>query len=301
MIFSWLLIIIVAYFFFSLSFFGDKLILSGPPKANSYTFYVGVTSIVVIVFIPFIHFVLPSTMVFLYILCDAIVYVLGLYLMFSALEKFDVSRVMTTIGAVQPVFIFALTWIFWGPQQLSGAYILAFILLVIGGCLISWESNSKTNKSYLILALLSALLFSFDYIFQKIVYTNLSFLQGLVWLRIFTFLFAMLLLLNKNNRKDIFKKKSFFNKTTSLLFIGNQSSGGIANFLQAFAVSLAPVAFLPIVNSLRGIQYVFLFLITIFFSLFFPKILKEKISTGILIQKIISIILIVIGLALLVY
>lgn len=300
MIFSWLIIIILAYFFFSLSYLGDKLILSGPPKANSYTFYVGLTSIIVVIFIPFIHLVLPSATMFVYIICDAIVYVLGLYLMFVALERFDVSRVMTTIGAVQPVFIFVLTWMFWGAQQISKTYILAFILLVFGGCLISWEKNSKKSKNYLILALLSALLFSFDYIFQKVVYTNLSFLQGLVWLRVFTFLFAMLLLLNKNNRKDIFQKKSFFNKKTSLLFLGNQSSGGIANFLQAFAVSLAPVAFLPIVNSLRGIQYVFLFLITIFFSVFFPKILKEKISKGILIQKIVSIVLIVVGLALLV-
>ena len=184
MIFSWLIIIILAYFFFSLSYLGDKLILSGPPKANSYTFYVGLTSIIVVIFIPFIHLVLPSATMFVYIICDAIVYVLGLYLMFVALERFDVSRVMTTIGAVQPVFIFVLTWMFWGAQQISKTYILAFILLVFGGCLISWEKNSKKSKNYLILVLLSALLFSFDYIFSKsclykfIIFTRTRLVEG---------------------------------------------------------------------------------------------------------------------------
>jgi hypothetical protein len=74
----------------------------------------------------------------------------------------------------------------------------------------------------------------------------------------------------------------------------------LANFLQSFAISLSPVAFLAIVNSLRGIQYIFIFLITLFFSVFFPRILKEEISKSIIIQKSISIGFIVVGLALLV-
>ena len=114
---SWLLIIILAYFFFSLSNLGDKFILSGPPKPTSYTFYVGLASLSVIVLIPFIGFGFPSVKIFFWIIAEAIVYVLGLYTMFSAVEKFDVSRVITTIGATQPIFIFALTWIFWGRSQ----------------------------------------------------------------------------------------------------------------------------------------------------------------------------------------
>ena len=69
--------------------------------------------------------------------------------------------------------------------------------------------------------------------------------------------------------------------------------------MQAFAISLAPVAFLAIVNSMRGIQYIFLFIITLFISYFYPKILEEEISRKIFFQKIISIILIAVGLIIL--
>ena len=300
MVYEWLLVSVLAYLFFSLSYLGDKLILAGAPKPNSYTFYVGFISVFVIVIIPFIKFGLPNEKVFFWIVAEALVYILGLYAMFSALEKFDVSRVMTTIGAIQPILIFALTWIIWGPQAMSTAVILAFVLLLMGSYLISFKKNSKANGEYLIVTLLAAALFSLDYVFSKIVFLNQPFLQGFIWMRIFVFLFALLFLVSKNNRKEIFKKQNILNKKTGAIFIGTHTSGGIANILQGFAISLAPIVFLPIVNSLRGIQYVFLFLMTLFLSVFFPKILKEDLSKKIIIQKVVSIILIGIGLAILV-
>jgi drug/metabolite transporter (DMT)-like permease len=297
---TWLIVIILAYFFFSLSYLGDKLILSGPPKPNSYTFYVGVISIFVVAFIPFIKFGLPDGKVIFWIVAEAIAYILGLYTMFFAIEKFDVSRVMTTIGATQPVFIFILAWIIFGPQKISSADILAFVLLILGSTLISFEKKSKLTGSYLKITIIASLLFSLDYIFSKIVFMNAGFLQGFIWMRIFVFLFALLFLIGKNNRQEIFKKQNILNKKTGTIFIFTHASGGIANILQGFAIFLAPIAILPIVNSLRGIQYVFLFLITLFLSVFFPKILKEEISKKILAQKIISIVLIAAGLAILV-
>lgn len=298
---SWLFIIILAYFFFSLSYLGDKLILSGPPKPNSYTFFVGAISVFVVVFIPFIKFGWPSENTIFWIIAEAVVYILGLYTMFSALEDFDVSRVMTTIGATQPIFIFALTWLVWGAQPINSGYIFAFVLLVLGSILISLERKSKTNGNYFRITILASLFFSLDYIFSKIVFLHYphDFLQPFIWMRIFVFLFALLFLISKNNRKEIFRKQNL-DKRTAITFLWTHTSGGVANVLQGFAISLAPIAFLPIVNSLRGVQYVFLFLMTLFLSVLFPKILKEKVSKGIIIQKVIAIILIVIGLAILV-
>jgi drug/metabolite transporter (DMT)-like permease len=301
MIFSWLFIIILAYLFFSLSYLGDKLILSGPPKPNSYTFFVGAISIFVVIFIPFINFGIPDAKAFFWIIAEAIVYILGLYVMFVALERFDVSRVMTTIGAAQPIFIFALTWLFWGAQPMTKMSIFAFVLLVLGGILISFERNSKTNGDYLKITIFAALLFSLDYIFSKIVFLNQPFLQGFIWMRIFVFLFSLLFLISRNTRKEIFKKQNILNKKTGAIFIGTHLSGGAANILQSLAIYLAPVVFLPIVSSLRGIQYVFLFLMTLFLSVLFPKILKEEISEQIIAQKVIAIVLIVLGLAILVF
>ena len=153
---------------------------------------------------------------------------------------------------------------------------------------------------YLIIVLFASFMFALDYVFQKFIFLNQTFLTGLIWIRIFIFLFSFVFLISKKSRQEIFAKQQVMNKKTLIIFTCAQTAGGAANFLQSFAISLVPVAFLPIINSLRGIQYVFLFLITLFLTVFFPKILKEDISKKIIAQKIISIILIAAGLWLLV-
>jgi drug/metabolite transporter (DMT)-like permease len=297
---SWLLIIILAYFFFSLANLGDKLVLAGQPRPRPYTFFVGLLSGLVFFVIPFVNPGYPDSIALFWIGFSAITYLAGLYTMYSALEKFDVSRVMTTIGATQPVFVLILGWFFFGATVMSKTSILAFILLLAGSVIISFEKTQKATGKYLMITLFSSLIFSFNYIFQKIVFLKTGFWQGFIWIGILTFLFALFFLIGRRNREEIFAKRGVLSRKTWPIFIFSQTSGGVANILQAVAIFLAPVAFLPIVNSLRGIQYVFLFLLVMFLSIFFPKILKEKISKKIIIQKTTSIILIVAGLALLV-
>ena len=319
----WLFIIILSYLFFSLAYFGDKLILSGPPNPKLYTFYVSILGILVIFFMPFTKFNIPNLTGMIFITLEAIVYILGLYTMFTALEKFDVSRVMTTIGALQPILILSLTWIFWGTKVIIGMNFLAFMMLFLGGVIISIENPSSRNSQssfhygarkfkidskYLMLVLFSSLMFSLDYIFSKLVFLEQPFLQGLIWMRMFSFLFVLVFLFDRELKKQVFSsfdfardnKKATLNKKTGILFLFTQSAGGIASLLQSFAISLVPVAYLAIINSLRGVQYIFLFIITLFFSFLFPKILKEEISKKIIFQKTVSILLIVSGLAILV-
>jgi drug/metabolite transporter (DMT)-like permease len=296
----WLLAAVSAYLFFGLASLCDKLVLSGKPKPKSYTFYVGLLGLFVIFLIPFAEFAIPGPLGFLWIILDALVHVAGLYATYVAIRDFDVSRVIAIIGATQPVFIFMLTWIFWGPQAMPLYDLFAFLLLLFGSIVISIEKNIKITGKHLKITLLSSLMFSLDYIFAKLVFSDQTFLSGVIWIGIFIFLAASLLLFQKSAREEIFDKKIVLEKKTQTLFVSAQVLGGAGNFLQSFAISLAPVFFLATINSLRGIQYVFLFLTTLFFSVFYPKILKEEISARIIIQKIVSIILIAVGLAVLV-
>ncbi len=295
----WLLVIILSYLFFSLSAFGDKLILAGRANARLYTFYVGLLSVLIVFLIPFTKFGLPNLGSLLWIILEAIVWLLGVYAMFIALERFDVSRVMTTIGAVQSIFVLVLTWIVWGFQAMTAVDLFAFVLLLAGSIVISIEKKVNINAGYVILIFFSSLMFSLDYIFSKFVFLNQPFLQGLIWMRIFGFIFALFFLFDKKIRKQLLLSETAVNKKTGTIFLFTQSAGGIANILQSFAISLAPVAYLAIVSSLRGIQYAFLFVITLFFSVFFPKVLKEDISKKVIFQKLVSIALIIAGLAML--
>lgn len=297
----WLLIIILAYLFFALSSLGDKIVLSGPPNPKSYTFYVGLLNILIVFVIPFTGLQNPGIAMLCWIIFDAIVFLLGLYSGFFAVDNFEVSKVTTTIGATQPIFIFFISWFFWGYQQLTLANFAAFFLLFAGSFIISFEKKPELTGRYLKITIFSSLMYSLDYVLAKFIFANFSFIQGLIWRSIFIFLIVLFMLLKKENRKQIFKKKIRENKKLGKLFIATQTCGGIANLFQSFGIYLTPIAFLPIINSLRGMQYVFLFAITLVISFFFPKILKENISKKIILRKIFAIILIIWGLVMLIF
>lgn len=303
----WLIVSILGYFAFALASLGDKIILGQSARPRAFTFFVGVLNILVIFLIPFVGLQIPSNYTMVWIILDAIIYVFGIYGMFSALEKFDVSRVIPAIGATQPIFIFALTWLFWGKQPFSFQQILAFLLLLFGTILVSLNRKGDLfNKESIKISLVTALLFSLDFVFSKFVYldmpsTTQGFLQGFIWIRIASTAVAILFLLNPDFYKDVFSKRKKTKPQTGLLFIIFQAVGGTATVLQSIAIALAPIAYLAIINALRGTQYVFLFIFTVICTIFMPRVLKEDISKGIIIQKVVSILIIGLGLILLFY
>ncbi|MDD5696746.1 MAG: hypothetical protein PHO90_02100 [Candidatus Pacebacteria bacterium] len=296
----WLLVSIVSYFFFALASLGDKIVLKKAPKPKLYAFYVGVLSVLAVVLIPFIDFQFPSSKIWVWIILDGIVYVWGLYILFRALDKYEVSRVMPMTGAFQPMFIFILTWIFWPINQLSltQADFLGFFLLFLGGMVISLERNYELTRDSFFLSSFAALLFCLDFIFLKFVLLEMPFLSGFITVRLASAFFALFFLFDKEVRGDVFggrKQK----QEVGVIFLLAQAAGGLATILQSLAIALVPVAFLAIVNALKGVQYVFLFVLTVVFSYYLPGYLKEALSKRVLIQKLAAILIIGLGLVVL--
>jgi len=296
----WIIATIFSYLFFAFASLGDKIVLAGPSRPKSYTFFVGIFSILAVFLIPFVDFGFPTGIGLVWIVLEAVVYVAGLYALFYALENFDVSKIIPMIGASQPVFIALLSIVFWGYERLQGHEIIAFAVLLCGSVLISIDKNPKITKKSLEISLVAALLFSLDFIFSKFVFLEMPFWQGFIWMRIFSFVFVLLFLFDKGFRKEMSEENAGFNKNTGIVFILAQGAGGAANILQSWSISLAPIAYLAIMNSMKGMQYVFLFLMTVFLSYFLPKVLKEEMSKRQIIQKVVSIVLIMLGLAILV-
>ena len=140
----WLFIIILAYFFFSIASLGDKLVLSRAQSPRLYTFYVGVLSLIVLVLTPFADFRIPVPYNLFWIILTSFVLITGMYALYSAVNKFDVSRVVPVIGAVQPLFILILSWLFWGAQVIKANSLFAFAILLLGGIIISFEKVDPT-------------------------------------------------------------------------------------------------------------------------------------------------------------
>lgn len=326
----WLPVAISSYFIFAAVNIVDKYLLAGPmPSPRVYSFYMGILGILALALIP-LGFSIPELSQIILSLFAGAIFILGLLSFYTALRLFEASRVIPAIGGLLPLFTFGLTFIFSrGKEIFSLQDFIALTFLILGSVIITLEKKksalrqgsglietsarqqgsglilsrveaSVTLKSLQISAL-TALLISLAFILTKFVYLNQPFWSGFIWIRIGGFMTALCFLFTKEVREEIFKKKAIFQKKTAGIFFSARIAGAGGLVLQNWAIALAPLAYLTIINALAGIEYAFILIFIIILSLKFPRILKENISGGILLQKILAVFLISIGLLILTF
>jgi drug/metabolite transporter (DMT)-like permease len=291
---TWLFIVILAHLFYALVFIIDKYILSQPlPHPIVYAFYVGILGIFILVLIPFgFHF--PSGREIILVLLAGLADLLAAILFYKALNLDEVSRIIPFSGGFLAIFILILSSLTIGERLTSHQY-LAFILLVLGSLLISFKRKILFQKAFG-LALLSSFLAAIFWVITKYIFIKTSFISGLIWIRTGAALMSLVLLIPSKNRELIFRKTKELKIRTVKFFISDRVLSILAGFLMYLAVFMGSVT---LVNSLKGLQYVFILILAL---LFFRKIpdLREQFDGKIITQKIIAIILIGLGLALLI-
>lgn len=299
---SWLIIIISSYFLFALATLGDRYLLLGPPKSKIYSFYVGILQILVLVLIPFVGFSIPGLLQILFCFLAGAMYIFALLGLFEGLKNFEASRVIPAIGGFLPFFTFVLIYFFSGGKEiLKFKEIFSFILLILGSIFISYNPEKKISFKSLQISAITAFLFSLSFISTKYVYLALPFWTGFIWIRIGAFLIALFFIFFREVRKEIFSGVFAFNKKTAAFFLSFQGMGAGASILQNWAVALAGFAYLSVINALQGVQYAFLFILSLLIASKFPGILEEETSKKIIFQKVFSILLIGLGLVFLAF
>jgi len=300
----WLIVAISAYFLFAIVALVDKYLLAGPlPNPKVYTFYVGILGLLVLLLAPFVGFYYPGPFpVFLAFLSGAF-FIFGLFWFYKAIWLFEVSRVVPAVGGSLPIFAFLLVYIFsLGKEKLLLSELLALLLLVAGSILITYRRGSQISLRSFQISAIAAFFLALSFVLAKYVYLALPFWTGYIWIKIGGSLAVLIFLLfSPELKRELFKVKMGLQKKTAGIFLTNQAAGAGANILQNWAIALAPLAYVAIVNALQGTQHVFLLVFAVLLSWKFPKILKEEISRKILFQKIIAILLIGAGLVLLVF
>jgi len=298
----WLSIAILSYFFFSLASLGDRHLLIGPPKPKVYAFYVGILGIIVVLILPFVDFSLPSLSVIVLSFFTGLIFVLSLIFLYYGLKKFEVSRIIPALGGFLPIFTFIIGFFILNQQEFfSWQKFLSFCLLILGSIVISLEKSFNFSFKGLILAGVCAFFLSLYFVLSKVIYFDVPFWTGFILVRIGAFLVTLFLLFSKEVRQEVFSLKPSFTKKTGTIFILVQLSGGLAVVLQNWAIALVESFYISFISAVQGIQYVFLFILTLLISLKSPEILKERISKKVVLQKIIAIVLIGTGLAVLTF
>lgn len=293
---SYLPFTLLAYLLNSLAVTIDKfLLVKSIPNPLTYIFYISAVSLLILVALPLTHY--PSSLVLLLASTSTLWWTIGAYLMFAAVKVGQVTRVIPVIGTITALILLAHAAL---AQTISQTQSLAVVILIGGLIFLTWpDLGGRLTKPELLLELGSAIFFAASYLILKEAYLRENFLTVLVYSRLILIPLAAIILLIPHFRQIVLSVKkqniNFLSKT-GLLFGFGQALGGIQQLLLTFSISLATPA---LVNSLQGVQYVFLFLFSLILSKKYPGVFSENWSVLLIVSKLVGIGLIGIGLYLL--
>ena len=230
----------------------------------------------------------------IFIFVAAILYILATYFYFKALEKNDASIVVVMFQLI-PVFSYIFSLLFFG-ETLNTNETIGALIIISSAIIISFEFSKSSNKNKLIALLLmtlSSLLYSlyficFDFAMKNGTYNSVAF-----WYQIGLLLVGVILINIKGFRKSFIKMIKNNGKKFISLNITNEALNLIANLMVNFANLTIPLA---LANTLNGFQGAFCFIIGVIGVTIFPQIFSEDLNKKIVFQKIISIIIGIIGL-----
>ena len=253
----WFVIAVVSHLLFGLVALLDRYLLSGPIKnPKFYAFLVGMLSVVFALFlIPLGLVQMPQLPTLLVAVAAGALRLVALLALFSALRRFEASRVIPAIGGFLPVIILLFTIIFTMEVNLGGLDILAFTLLVGGSIWVSMEKRLSVTRASITLSFLTAFFFALSFFLAKFVYEVHPFWSGFFWMLLGGLIAALLLLLFKETREGMGKilhqkKRQKGSYISVFLFFINQGVGGLAFVLQNWAIALVPFGLLAFVSAL---------------------------------------------------
>ena len=315
----WLFTTIFAYFINAGVYVADKFILSKKIHSSiTYAFFVGIWSIfnfVILIFDPW----LPNLAEFILDLIAGMVFLFTLIFWYKALHQSEATRVVPIVGALTPIFSCALSYVFLG-EELTERQFLAFVILVVGGVLISIKHTKfyvakmvierfkvvfggllgNIHAGYhpmqriLVNSTISAFFFAVYYVLIKYIYMSQPFVGSFVWSRLGTFIGVLFLLLIPNWRASIVEhQKGQKTPKNMVFFLGVRLLAALAFIMLNWAISLGNVA---LINALQGVQYVFLILLVLFISARYPQFFDEELGGGVIIQKSLGATLVCVGL-----
>lgn len=281
---TWLFLAVTSYFLNAIVSLTDKFLLSKKAKDPLiYAFYSGILTSFVVILWPIDFEVLSPDLTVIALLSGA-AFFMALFFYYSAILEGEVSRVVPVVGGVSPIVIFCLSYVFLN-ERLPELWLWGFFMLVLGTVVFTFGKGKKTS----IYSFVAAVAFAVSFFLSKLVFLETSFLNGFVWTRVGAVLPSLVLVFTPFFKKIHHLSGFNIKKRSFGLFLSNKVLSAVAFFILNYSIALGP---LTIINALQGVQYVFLFILTLIFSAYFPRIVSESLRRGVIIQKIVGIVLI---------
>jgi drug/metabolite transporter (DMT)-like permease len=293
-----ILVAIIAHGLIGITLVWDKILLRQPETRNlvSYVFWLGFISIFGLILIPF-GFHIPAAPVIGIAFGAGLLQMAAMFFYYAALKAGEASQTLAIMGGFSPVAT-ALISIPLLRNPIGGkAAFGGFLLLVLGGFVMFISEKTDLPK-----VLPSVLLASASYglvnVLQKLAFDRTNFVSGYVFLTLGTFSGAMLLLVRRSWRRQIFRKKKRHDpeeRRSWFWYFVNRFLNGLGSFLVFYAISLTRPA---LVDAIDGLRYVIIFAVSYGLTALRPRLLREDFSGAVLFGKSVATALVVAGLVL---
>ncbi len=219
---------------------------------------------------------------------------------YYALNNEDASTVVPLYQTI-PIFSFLLGFLIL-RETVTLTQILAGICIIVGATLISIDlgkTKIALKKRVLFLMLLSSFLISIHFLIFKFVAIEGTFWRTVFWECLGTVLVSAFLLIFIGNYRRKFVSVIKENSMAVILInVFNEVLNIGAKLFANYASLLVPVV---LVNLANGLQPMFVFLIGLLLTIFLPFLGREEITKKYIIQRVMAIVILLIGTILLVY
>jgi drug/metabolite transporter (DMT)-like permease len=305
----WLLLAVGGQLINSVVALIDKFVVTSKkvPRPSLYVFYTGILIVFSLLlytadfvvgkwitgFPSLFNVSVPSIYVLFHAVLSAGFMLVGLYFLYKSLTKADASDVFPVVGSVSAFFVLLFSFIYF-DQILHPTFFFGFIFLVVGTLFVS---HFRFGRKTFYLTMTAALFLALQSVFLKKTFNEIGFDNGFFWYCASMFFLALLMLFLPSIRKSIFHhRKSKSVKSADKLIIVGKILAGIGGLMITVAIDMGNVT---IVQSLGGLQYLFLFLFALFLGKKTHKDLGENVQKKDLLQKAVAMTLILIGFVLL--
>lgn len=217
---------------------------------------------------------------------------MGSWAYYKALRAGEASQTLAIMGGFGPLAT-ALIAIPLLKEQLHGASVWGFVILVAGG-FVMFLSQKIDVRTMLPLVLLGSGLLGLSNVLQKLAFNALGFPTGFVLFSLGEFFLALLFLVPRSWRIQIFKQSTQAQPKNRAGYFVNRFFNGLGAFLISFAVSRAHPA---LVSALSGLRYATIFIAVYLLTKYKPDWLKEVFTGWTVAAKVIATLLVITGLA----
>lgn len=297
---NWFLIALVGPLLYAMTNHIDKILLEKYFKESGVGTIMLFSSLLSIFAIPFFLFadplVLNVSIQNIFILAAVgILNVLVLWFYLLALNEEEASitivfyQLVPVLGSILGYFLL--------HEKLSHIQLIAMAIVIFGTTIISFELDAenkfKLRTKTIVFMLLASTFWALESVIFKLVALEENVWRSLFWEHVMMVIVGILIFTFIRSYRINFLKALQFNSVKVLSINAcNEILYIIGNVVFAYAYLLAPIALVLLVDSF---QPIWVLVIGIILTVFFPKISSERISSKHLTQKIIAIVITGIG------